>query len=347
MIETYKTYEQISNERDLFKAELERLRTSSYGTETRREWNDDGYGNLKEKIILNPDGSHTNQLAIEKYNRVVNFMTTSYWVVPNFDILRVVTPILEKSGIGAKPFTPSNEDSSFRWMNSNRNTGYDPNGTEMVSSYVFGEKFDITGNKDFVQCGFTIRNSESGKGAFSISPFTHRNSCDNRMYHLASERVLGAGVLVQLAPDEAMCIQKDRIMAEKERFGEIIRGFKKSHTKTINLKLIERAILTVKLGGEQVINRYKEMYQMKILKAQAEAIAKKMPQFITKNLDWLTIKEKTGEVSYKSDTSQWDAFNDLTRLLTHEGKNFIPTLNQFKKVDEILVHQRVRGHRSD
>lgn len=334
MEQTYDTYEKVVHE-------LERLKANSFATETRREWNEDGYGNLKEKIILNRDGSHTNQLAIEKFGRVVNVMTTQYWVVPNFDVIKQVEPILTKKEINAKRFAPNKSEKTYRWANGVGHKSFNVEQTEMAATYMFGDKFDITGHGDFVETGFSIRNSESGKAAFSISPFTYRNSCDNRMYHLASEKILGAGVLLSIVPDEALLKQRQRIADVRQEYSEVLRGFKKSHTKSLKLDLIEKAIIAVKLGAEQVINRYKEMYDMKLLKAQAEAISKRIPTFVTKQLDWLKV-EKDGEIKFEKDLTQWEAFNDLTRILTHDGRNFAPTLNQFRRVDEILVRQQIR-----
>jgi hypothetical protein len=326
---------------DDLERELARIKASSYQTETRREWLDSGYGNLKEKIILNPDGSRSNQLAIEKHGRVVNVMTSMYWVVPNRDILEVVKPILSDHTVNATPLKPSN--TKFSWANRADYIAEDKIGTEMFASFLFEDlTFDITGNNDMVKVGFSVRNSESGKGAFSISPFTWRNSCDNRMYHLANERILGrSGIeILQATPD--LVAKKEQIKKAKEQYSEVLRGFKKPHTKSIKIDLIKEAIQSVRLGAEQVVNRYKEMYRLKVQKVQAQQIARRMPKFVLDELSWLEISKK-GKIleSYDKDISQWDALNDITKVLTHKGKSFAPTMRQFKTIDEILVAQKV------
>lgn len=316
--------------------ELERLRTNSYGTQVRREWNEAGYGDLKEKILLNPDGSRTNQLAIEKHGRVVNVMTQAYFVVPNFQVQEIIDKLLDHKAIGAKKFQPSKKKHA-KWLQTEvSNMFTDVTDTEMVSSYVFPEIFDITGKGDHVQCGFNVRNSESGSCAFSISPFTHRDSCDNRMFHLANEKILGYGVTISVGVDDVLKEAKKKIQQAKQDYSEIIRGFKKPHTKSLKVDLIENALISVRLGAQNVINRYKEMYDLKIRKVQAEQLAKRMPKFVLDDLSWLKVNKKN-EVTFDKDVTEWDAFNDITKLLTHEGRSFRPTLNQYRHLDKILV----------
>src|SRR3990172_1060597 len=330
MAQQYQTFEEL-------KGELERLQSNSYPTQIRREWNEAGYGNLKEKIILNLDGSRTNQLAIEKHGRVVNCMTTSYYVVPNFQIRELIKQLIERKEISATEYRPSNKRHGKWLQNEVGGVATDITDTEMVSSYIFPEKFDITGAGDFVKTGFSLRNSEAGHSALSISPFTDRNSCDNRMFHLAHEQILGFGVEINVTPNKALIEAKKNIREARANFDGVIRGFKKPHTKSLKIEIIEKALIAVRLQSQNVINRYREMYQLKIQKVQAEAIARRMPKFVLDDLAWLHVGKKKEEITFDKDVTQWDAFNDITKLLTHQGRSFRPTLDQYRKLDTILV----------
>jgi hypothetical protein len=277
-------------------------------------------------------------MAIEKHGRVVNFMTTAYHVLPNYDIHKLVSPLLSDKNINAVPLDTSNQRHG-QWTGKRvGHTVYDTDGTDMVSTYMFPEEFDITGNNDKVKCGFTFKNSEAGHGAFSVSPFTLRNSCDNRMYHLAHESILGFGVRIEVEKTLTLQDKVKQIVDAKADYSKDIRGFKKRHSNSLRLEDITKALIQIRLGAENVINRYKEMYELKVLQVQAEQIARRFPKFVLETLDWIEYDAKKDVVDFVDpDVLQWDAMNDITKALTHEGKTFAPTLHQYKILDQILV----------
>lgn len=300
------------------------------------------FGIRTSDLIFN--GQSTKYQAIAKNGELVAIMTKVYKVMPNEQVKTEVESLLDR--IGAKAFKPS--QSKFNWHETHDDGAIfnGPLETQMSLSYLFGDKFDITGAGDYVQTGFNVINSEDGTYGLGISPFVLRNSCDNRMYHLSHENILGASVSQKVGNESYYknqrgegdggkfdVAQNNILTARKE-----LRKLKTSrrHSKNLNLEYIYDVVGNIRQFSDKVIQRYKEMVDLKVNQVTAERLAKAMPKRVTDDLSWMGIDKKTGEVTLK-DVTQWKAFNDITQSLTYGEAGFAPTFKNYKALDKIMV----------
>jgi hypothetical protein len=280
---------------------------------------------------LSFNGLPTKYQTINKNGELVAIMTKVYKVMPNEQVKTEVESLIDR--IGAKPFVPAK--SKYDWCETD-DKGASFNGplrTQMSLSYLFPEKFDITGEGDHVRTGFNVINSEDGTYGLGISPFVLRNSCDNRMYHLSHENILGERVrgIVNLK-------NKAEVSANIRTARGELRKLKTSrrHSKNLDLEYIYDVVGNIKQFSTKVIDRYREMYELKVNQVMADKLAKAMPKRVTDGLNWMNINKKSGAVTLK-DVGQWDAFNDITESLTYGKAGFAPTLKNYKALDKIMV----------
>ena len=298
-------------------------------TQPREEWTE--YGLKTENVFFN--NVPTKFQAITKHGEFVTFMTKSYFPMPNGQVKSTVEGLLEK--VNAEAFIPAN--SKYGWHESGDKDGAIYNNaleTQMSLSYLFPEKFDITGSGDTVKTGFSVINAEDGTYGLTISPFVLRNSCDNRMFHLAHESIVGY--------QSGKTVQRNQLLAQGQENVKLARdelktlSLSRRHSKQLDLDYIVDVISNIKTFSDKVINRYKEMYQLKVNQATAEALAKAMPKRVLEDCNWLDIAKNTGKVTLK-DVTEWDAFNDITKSLTYGKSVLSATLATYKKLDRIMV----------
>ena len=289
------------------------------------------YGIKTENVFFN--SVPTKYQAITKHGEFVTFMTKSYYVMPNGQIKKTVEEMLPR--IGASAFVPKN--SKYGWHESGDKDGAIYNNaleTQMTLSYLFPEKFDITGAGDFVETGFSVINSEDGTYGLTISPFVLRNSCDNRMFHLAHESIVGY--------QSGKTVQKNQLLAQGQQNVKLARDelqtlkLSRRHSKSLDLDYIVDVIKNIKTFSNKVIDRYQEMYQLKVNQATAEKLAKEMPKRVLDDCRWIDIAKNTGKVTLK-DVTEWDAFNDITKSLTYGKSVLSATLATYKQLDRIMV----------
>lgn len=332
----------------------------------RKEWKE--YGLLAEDITIN--GQKLNNYVLTQHNtgnggngEVVNFFSNLYHVLPNQDVIKVADRVAKHEG--AKPYTPSTRASgtTSSWFKTNQfgsehnNVMTNPNGTRMVANYVFPEKVDVTGAKDFVQFGFSCRNGIDKMTAFSCSPLSIRMTCDNIMFHLAASGVRSGayGGLKKLNETETLKAQQVRIQDARQNLRHS--GVRKLHFSTLNLDFVEDAIKNIRRGTKYVLKRYQEMVELKLAQNQAFELYERLPQNVLKDLKYLqgifdkvegkTILVKVNILDRKDPKGEnkpdhpklWDVFNDVTNSLTFATKRtFNSNLNSYKELDRILVH---------
>lgn len=289
------------------------------------------YGIKTENVFFN--NIPTKYQAITKHGKFVTIMTKSYYVMPNGQIKKTMENILPK--VGAKPYVPAN--TKYGWHESGDKDGAIYNSslqTQMTLSYLFPEKFDITGAGDFVETGFSVINSEDGTFGLTVSPFVLRNSCDNRMFHLAHEKIVGY--------ETGKTVQRNDLLVQGQQNVTLARAeldtlsLSRRHSKSLNLDYIVDVVANIKTFSQKVIDRYQQMYQLKVNQATAEALAKAMPKRVLDDCKWIDVAAKTGKVTVK-DVTQWDAFNDITKSLTYGKSVLSATLSTYKQLDRILV----------
>jgi len=312
--------------------------------EPRKEWTD--YG-LRTTNILNSDRSSTPYQAIHYRGRLISIVGKHYYVFPHEDVLKVVEPIAR-----SVEATRSNNPKGLQFgqvygrpnKEKEEHVMLDPLGRSMRADFVFGDKVDVTGRGEFVSYGFSVGNGIGNNVSFSVAPFTQNHVCDNRMYHMASQRNIVAERLstVILEKSEVIEAQLKQIVKAREELMDIGKE-RIFHTKKLPLEWITEKILAVKKAKDVVMTRYKEMVTLKILEQQAQAIAKRMPKRLVDRLEWMKVETDGDKIKVKitKEVTQWKAFNDITQHLTYGKRAFQSTMEQYKQLDQILVRARV------
>ena len=104
------------------------------GYETRTAWEGQKYCGLKEQVLLNPDGSRSETLAIVKNNKIVNAMSTNYHVFANADLAEMLDEVAKE--VGAVPL--NKENGLGKWGKTHGNIIEDSKyGTRALISYKF------------------------------------------------------------------------------------------------------------------------------------------------------------------------------------------------------------------
>lgn len=327
----------------------------------RKQWKE--YGILSKDLWVN--GESTDQQVITYKNKYVTVASNLYRILPNEDVIKIGDKVakLQKASF----WTPEHIGGrgSRNWFRNDMfgtHVMTNPKGTQMVANYMFPEKVDVTGGKDFVQFGFMLRNGIDKKTAFTVSPMTVRMACDNIMYHVASSRLLkgleereGAYQgLEKLESNPVLQKQHKKITQAKAEFNTL--GVRKLHFRTLTLDFVQEAVERIKAGSDLILKRYQQMVDMKMSQKQAELLAKNLPKALLKdipyvhvdhddiqNVDRVSILERPNETTGKlEEPTQWNVFNDVTNSLTFaQRRAFNANLGAYHVLDRVIV-QTVR-----
>jgi hypothetical protein len=333
--------------------------TTNVVAKPRKEWKE--YGISCSDLWVN--GQETKQQVIMRNGKFVTFASDLYRVLPNEDVLKIGDKVAKKAKASLYSPTRLNGRGSRNWYSDNTEYGKhvftNNEGTQIVANYMFPDKLDVTGGKDFVQFGFMLRNGYDKKTAFSVSPMTVRMACDNIMYHVAStklvqgleERTGPYQGLTELERTEVLKRQDQKIKDARKSFNEL--GVRKLHFKTLTLDFVEETVENIRKGADGVLKRYQQMVDMKMSQRQAELIAKNMPKAVMKDIPYIHVNKNklTGEVTYKlgerknpesgklEDATQWNTFNDITNSLTFAQKrSFNQNMGAYHVLDRVLVN---------
>ena len=337
----------------------------------RQSW--DGYNLHTNNVFF--QGADTGMQAIVYKGNFVAFRSKHYHVFPHEDIFVTLDPVM--AALNGEPLTEKiNVESRLSMVyGNNKRITVEADwkkeggkkiiyGTKVRSEFIFkDEKFDVTGDGDFVQFGATIGNDISGQGSLYISPYSWRQTCKNGMMHLSSvveisEKIIKDLMLKKenLADVAGISAQIESIMESSKSFDELARKIKKermSHVTKIPVEWISNRVHLLKESAKLFRERYREMTEMIVSQEQAELIAKNMPKRLTETLDWMEVKEEETDVktangmqkamqrivTMKTVPTQWKAFNDITENLTHVERAFDSRTKHYRQLDQILVVQ--------
>ena len=325
----------------------------------RKEWNE--YGLVAEDLRFNNE--LLNSYILSKNGEFVQLFSNLYHVFPNEDVIKIADRVAKRKK--AVMYSPNDSllGNKGGWFRTGTFGADHPNvltnnkGTRMLANYIFPEKVDVTGAKDYVQFGFTVRNGIDKMTAFSVVACSVRMVCDNIMLHLANAETHREGFyggLKQLSETHELLAQKEKVAQAKMSFKHS--GVRKLHFRGLTEEFVEEAMLHVRDHADLTIKRYKEMVDLKLAHVQAEELFKRMPRAVTDDIPYLQgiYEKKDGKnllvkvnILDRKDPSGkekpthpllWDVFNDITNTLTYSRKrSWNTSLDSFKHLDRILV----------
>lgn len=312
-------------------------------------------------------GVPTSLQAIIYKGQFIAFRSKNYKVFPHEDIFATLDPIMGELGMKneARHLNKSNTFSLAYGKNKaakveasatffNGKKVY--NGSKLTASYTFGNKFDVTGDGDYVNFGATISNALDGTMSLRISPFSLRQVCSNGMMHNATVVEIAESILQKMrnkneaSTNELITEHVSKIMDEAKSFDDLIGKLKQermSHVTKIPVEWITSRVYLIKESVTLFKQRYREMTKLYMTQKKAEEIAAIMPKRLLDSLEWLDIKKQEVDtpngpqvqqiVSLKGKPTQWKAFNDMTENLTHTERAFNAKTWSYRQVDKILV----------
>ena len=325
----------------------------------RKEWGE--YGLKAEDINFN--GKQLKNYILSRNDEFVQIFSDLYHVFPNEDVIKIADRVAKREK--AVMYSPHDTlmGNKFGWFRTGTYGADHPNvltndkGTRMIANYVFPEKVDVTGGKDFVQFGFTVRNGIDKMTAFSVHACSVRMVCDNIMLHLANVETHREGFyggLKKLDETHELASQREKVVQAKQSFKKS--GVRKLHFRGLTQEFVEEAMEHIHDQADLVTKRYKEMVDLKLATVQAEELFKRMPKAVTDDIPYLQgiYEKKDGRkllvkvnILDRKDPSGkekpthpllWDVFNDITNTLTYSRKrSWNTSLDSFKHLDRILV----------
>jgi len=282
------------------------------------------YNLSAEQIVRN--GKPTNYQLIIKDNEVVSSFTKSYKVIPNELVEELVDEIAENHGL----LRASDMDSDWQYHLSMPDTFYGfKNGvqTAMTSVLVNPDAVDInagTGKEpDFIKFGVGIGNSIDGTQSLKAFAFSFRKLCGNMCHHFQNTATM------KIANEEQI-----------RNVGGIntatIASTNFVHRRSLKIEDFSDSVGRVLNYSKEFFNQLKKMQQQRLQKEQAQLIAK-LPKTVTDTLSWMTI-DKLGNVQLRREPTKYEAWNDLTDILSHNTKiGYNGQLRYFNTVDALLV----------
>lgn len=190
--------------------------------------------------------------------------------------------------------------------------------TRMVALYAFDEPVEIAPG-DPIQLGFSVRNGIDGGAAFGTGLFTFRHACSN-MFLMKAWRGKGMNF------DDRQVLS----WIYKIHYGSPAELL-------TNVDEIIPVIEDVVRSGVQVVQRLRAMTETKLAEATAQRIMALPAKYLEK-LQGFEVKKKAGQktqVEFVGDVTEYQVWNDLTDLLTHDSKGKWDT-----KMQQYAVVQR-------
>lgn len=328
------------------------------GYHTRRSWTEEKYAGLQERILQNPDGSLSENLAIIKNGKIVNTMSTGYHVFPNVDLAEILDEVATE--LGAVPLEKKN--GLGKWGKQRGNIIEDSKyGTRALISYKFpSQEVDITGQGDANIPTFSGSNSEDGRGgSLKIVGGFIRTICDNLSYTFVPSREVAGLNSAKIAWNNPKFQQKNpeievavgnaqKAVLELKQLNKRPKFFTK-HSKQVKdddwIKAnIKEAIKSIRADNEIVAERYRELYQLKLNSYLANELVSNLSKTVWESVPSLDVT-KDGKVTFDESQTDWDVYNYITEELTFNNNSkqatFGSTLLNQKKVEQIFIRQPI------
>ena len=278
-----------------------------------------------EQIVRN--GQPTNFQLIVKDNQPVASFTKGYKVIPNETVAELVDEIAERHGLIRA--SQMNRDWQYHLSMPDTFYGYKYGvETAMTSVLIDPNEIDLNKNtgaeSDFLRFGVAIGNSIDGTQSLRAVGFSFRKVCGNMAMHFKSNAMMtlnNAEQIANVGNISTATIAKTSFV----------------HKRSLNIDKFSDAVSRVLDYSGEFFEQLQKMRQQKIRKDQALKIAKAMPKTVCDRLDWLSI-DKLGNVNLRTEPTQYNAWNDLTDILSHDKKlGYNGKLRYFNSVDTILV----------
>lgn len=219
--------------------------------------------------------------------------------------------------VGAKPFT---EFSGPWYVKPRDHVMMDKEEIKMAALYAWDEGVEIT-PRDKIHVGFSVRNGIDGYHAFQTGLFTFRHACANMfvMARMGGKRSQATGMHwddreVMASLFKVHYGQQAELMASVDEL----------------VPVLEKSIKQ----GFEVIDRLRSMTTTKLTELQALRLGA-LPEKYVRKISGLDL-EKDGTVKIVSDVTQYQVWNDITALLTHDTKGHWDT-----KMHQYAIAQRI------
>ena len=176
---------------------------------------------------------------------------------------------------------------------------------------------------DNIRYGLAVGNSIDGSQALKAFGFSFRQLCSNMSYQFAR------GASMQVATED----QITRVGANSKA---VIASSSFVHRRSLKMEDFTQTVSNVLDYSKTFFEQLQKMRQQKISKLDAQKIAK-MPKTVWDKLDWMAV-DKLGNVQLRREPTKYEAWNNLTDILTHDPKvGYNGKLRYFNTVDALLV----------
>jgi len=213
---------------------------------------------------------------IKGRQKVIAILGRGYKLIPNAVVDKAVCEVSDLLGLKVK------RRSDAQILGGRTVFSVDKGSHRAYWTMVFPKRYKF--NRDRVQLGVQVRNSEDGSLGFGIDMFTFRLICSN-------------GAIV--------------------RTGELeIKTYWK-HTKGLVLDVgkIKNTILQIVDRGRDIIDVYRALQALKLNQELAERLAEKLPKKYLPDY----IKARKEGVELLRATTVWEAYNDITASIWHSA----------------------------
>jgi hypothetical protein len=282
-----------------------------------------------ESNLIEVNGVQTEQQVITKNEKFVASLDNKYQILPNEDVMEQMTEIGSKIGLVPLEATPR----QWYYIQPTKSVIGNKNKygvtTKIACILVKPDPIVMPDGKE-IKLGLTVKNSIDGHWSFSASTFTFRSICQNMMFHITRQKFGSIGDYLNMENAELDNMKNHQVMQTSNVW--------KRHTRSLNAEVVAESLQAVFDEGENYINRYKELTQLKMNKKLGITCAMKLPKWATDHepvKEWLNIEKDTIKVDER--ISQWEAFNTLTEALTHNGRKFNTTLMAYSNLDKIFA----------
>ena len=299
-------------------------------------------------------GQPTSYQAIFYKGNFIRFAGKHYYIYPHEEILEKIIPLLQDCGAEFSKVPKRNNFSMVYGKNqkveveanTNHRTG-DVIATSMSVPFIWEKDYD-PGDGYPMNFGGILGNTLDGTGAFYIAPYSERMVCTNGMKHMGSITEISTSFVKEMNKQKPqLLLDTKKVFSEAEDLDSAMKDLSKMrirHTQKLPIEVIAMHLKGMKSRIEELKKRYSEMMKEAVSKAEALRLAKNMPTKLLETLDWLDVKKEKGEIksaTISTPTKKWDAFNDITKELSHNTERaFYSTNYHYGQLDKILVRTK-------
>ena len=271
-----------------------------------------GYGLQEYPVLFNDNATWLK--AITRNGELVNMVSKRYKLLPNEEVAKLADSAAQVAGL-----VPFSEFSGDWYTKMSDHIIYDNDQYRIHALYAMNQPYTIQGDK--MHLGVGIHNAIDGSMGFGCGIFTFRHACANM--------VLAGMKNWEMSFDQRKTLEyvyKKHVGAEFE----ILTG---KLAQTVQ-RIMERVPMLISWYDQLAVEKAtKEMVQ----RLQKSTIPKKvLPPYlqIEKGQTQIQVPKKT----------QWEVYNDVTRLIWHNGKTDITSkITQFATLHSALMPSQMKA----